>query len=235
MPLSYMALSGEVSAMKNKKSIKSFLFIVLLFVVLIYGFIFAEKIVKPAIFSIAEIRVKEIVIQIVNDAVHTEFSGDFNFNDFITTKTGQDGKVVMVQANSAVMNRLSSELALLIERNFQEIISSHVRISVGSIVGSQLLSQYGPMIKLNVMPIGMAKVNFKTEFESAGINQTRHKIYLEVDTQTKIVIPFSMRTIDIKTMVPIAETIIVGDVPQSFIFMPEDEKGNLIPSQDAVQ
>lgn len=218
-----------------KAPIKGFFFIILLFILLIYGFSFAEKIVKPAIFSIAEMKVKEIIIQIVNDAIHTEFAEDIDFNDFIMTKTNKEGKVVMLQANSVEMNRISSELALLIQSNFKDIISSHVKIAVGSIVGSQLLSQYGPILNLNVMPIGMSKVNFKTEFESMGINQTRHKIYLEVDTQAKIVIPFSMKTIDIKTTVPIAETVIVGDVPLNYIFVPKDQVLNLTDTNVGVK
>uniref|UniRef100_UPI001A92EF92 sporulation protein YunB n=1 Tax=Clostridioides difficile TaxID=1496 RepID=UPI001A92EF92 len=73
-------------------------------------------------------------------------------------------------------------------------------------------------------------VNFKTEFESSGINQTRHRIYLEAQTQVKVVIPLITSTKQIKAQIPICETIIVGDVPESYVNIPEKNLGNVLPN-----
>lgn len=212
---------------KNKPARKLFMFIILVLLIAIYGFIFLENKIKPAVFNIAEMKVKEITNKAVNESVHTKFAGKLNYNDLIFIKTDNEGKVVLLQANTVLMNNISSEMTLLIQKNIRSGTTSQILIPIGSILGSQILSQYGPMIPLNITPIGMAKVNFKTEFEDSGINQTRHKIYLEVETYAKIIIPFRTDTINIQTTVPIAETVIVGEVPQSYIFIPEDDVSNL--------
>ncbi len=128
-----------------------------------------------------------------------------------------------------MMNRLASEVALTVQDNIKQIKASSVKVPLGNVFGSQLLAQYGPKININVTPIGMVNVDFKTQFEQSGINQTRHKIYLVVNTQVRIIVPFSTNTTSVETSVPIAETVIVGKVPQSYIFVPENQMLNIMP------
>ncbi|SKC91597.1 sporulation protein YunB [Maledivibacter halophilus] len=134
-----------------------------------------------------------------------------------------------MQANTIMMNKLASEVALTIQTKIRSTETSSIKVPMGNIFGSQLLAQYGPKINIRVTPIGRVKVDFFTEFQESGINQTRHKIYLTVDTQVKTIIPFASTPIDVQSTVPIAETIIVGRVPDSFINVPEDEFMNVVP------
>ncbi len=134
----------------------------------------------------------------------------------------------MMQANTVMMNRLASEVALTVQDKIQDIRTSSVEVPLGTVFGSQLLAQYGPKLDIGVTPIGMVNVDFKTEFEHSGINQTRHKIYLVIKTQVKIIVPFSSNTTTVETSVPIAETIIVGKVPQNYIYVPENEFLNVV-------
>ena len=76
---------------------------------------------------------------------------------------------------------------------------------------------------------GTVSVDFKTSFESAGINQTRHRIYLEAKTQVKVVIPLTTSTKEVKAQIPICETIIVGEVPESYINVPAEIVPNMLP------
>lgn len=213
----------------NKSVFKIFMFIILICLIVIYSFLYLEHKIKPAVFTIAEMKVKSITNKAVQESVHTEFSGEIDYNDLVHFQMDDKGHITLLQANTVVMNNIASDITILIQKNIQDV-TSEVMIPIGSILGSQILSQYGPMIKLKIIPIGMAKVNFKTEFEDSGINQTRHKIFLEVETFAKIIVPFKTNTISVKTIVPIAETVIVGEVPQSYIFVPEDEILNLAPS-----
>lgn len=212
----------------SKPVLKFFMFIILICLILIYGFLYLEHKIRPTVFNIAEMRVKSITNEAVQESVHTEFSGKIDYNDLVHFEMDNEGNITLLQANTVLMNKIASDVTLLIQKNIQDF-TSQIMIPIGSILGSQILSQYGPMIKLNIIPIGMAKVNFKTEFEDSGINQTRHKIFLEVETFAKIIVPFKTNTISVKTIVPIAETVIVGEVPQSYIFVPEDEILNLAP------
>jgi len=212
---------------KNTSALKVFFSIILIILISIYGFICLDAKIKPAVFNIAEMRVREIATKVVNESVYEEFAQNINYGDLVQIETDHQGKIISLQANTVLMNTLAADMTLMIQNNIQNV-TSYVQIPIGSIMGSQILSQYGPMISLKIIPIGMAKVNFKTEFEDCGINQTRHKIFLEVETYAKIIVPFNTDTINIQTIVPIAETIIVGEVPQSYIFIPENETPNII-------
>lgn len=213
---------------KKNKSLRIFIFLVLFFLISIYGFLLLEKKIKPTVLSIAEVKIKEVATRSINESVNEKFANTIKYEDLILIKTDNEGNIEMLQANTVKMNKIASEVALLIQDNISNFKSSQVSIPLGNILGSQLLSQWGPMIKINIVPIGMAKVNFKTEFEASGINQTRHKIYLDVNTQAKIIVPFSSSITSVQTTIPITETVIVGDVPDSYIYVPEDEVLNVV-------
>jgi sporulation protein YunB len=86
------------------------------------------------------------------------------------------------------------------------------------ITGSKILANFGPMIKISLYPVGTVQVDTKEAFEEAGINQTRHRILLEITAEIKVVQPLlTSSNMKIKTDVPIAETIIIGNVPQAIL------------------
>ena len=104
---------------------------------------------------------------------------------------------------------------------------------MGSITNSKLLSGRGPDIKVRIIPVGSVSTDFSDEFIQAGINQTRHKIYLELKTQVRIIVPLGSDIINVSTRVPITDTIIVGDVPDSYVNVDnEDQMLNLVPDGD---
>ena len=87
----------------------------------------------------------------------------------------------------------------------------------------------GPKITVKMQQVGNIVTSYESIFESAGINQTRHTIYLEAKTQVKVVIPLTTSTKEVKSQIPICETIIVGDVPQSYVNVPEEVVPNMLP------
>jgi sporulation protein YunB len=81
-----------------------------------------------------------------------------------------------------------------------------------------------------VTPLGMAEVNFGTEFQQSGINQTRHRVFLTINTKVRVIIPFSSNIIEVTNYMPIAESIIVGRVPSSYINVPKEELLEVVPN-----
>ncbi|KXG74192.1 sporulation protein YunB [Thermotalea metallivorans] len=216
---------------RKKGNLKAFMTIVITFLLVIYSFLFVDQKIKPAVLAIAEVKAREIATRAINESVNAKVSDDIKYQDLIFIRTDGEGNVTMMQANTMMMNKLASEVALSVQDNIKNIRASSVKVPLGNVFGSQLLAQYGPKININVTPIGMVNVDFKTEFEQSGINQTRHKIYLIVKTQVKIIVPFSSNTTAVETSVPIAETIIVGKVPQNYIFVPKDQMLNVAPTE----
>lgn len=199
---------------------KWFIILVLLIVLAVYSVIYTEKIIKPNVAAIAEVRVKAIITNIVNDAVYDQFKSDAAFSELLTIKTDNEGNISFVEANTVAMNSLVTQLTKTVQQQYQTLDPVDLKVPVGSIVGSQILSQFGPYFDLKILPIGMSKFNYKTEFEGMGINQTKYKVFLVVDSQARVLAPFSINNINIGNTILIAEAVIVGRVPDAYINVP---------------
>lgn len=206
----------------RKNSGKWFACLILLMVLALYSVVFTEKIIKPNVAAIAEVKVKAMITQIVNDAVREEFKTNSGISELLTIKTDQEGNITYVESNTIAMNNLASKLTQTVQNQYKWKDAVSLNVPAGSIVGSQILSQVGPDISLKVLPIGMSRVNFKTEFESMGINQTKYKVFLQMDSQARVLAPFSINNIEVQNTILVAEAIIVGEVPQSYVNVPKD-------------
>lgn len=214
----------------NKKSKKSYFLIVGIFVLLIYSFTIFDRNVKPTLLALTEIKAKSIATQAINQAVQDEIKDDMKYEDLIKVSYNNDGKVSIIQANTILMNQIASEIALGVKDNIKKISNiSEIKIPLGNTINSQILSQYGPKITVKIVPKGSVKVDFATEFEESGINQTIHRVYLTINVSVRIIVPLAADTANISSTVPIAETIIVGDVPQSYVNIPKEDVTNVIP------
>ncbi len=138
----------------------------------------------------------------------------------------------MMQSNTIMMNKIASDVALQIQDELKQVKTTTSYIPIGTALKSPILAKYGPKLKVSIEPIGTVSVDFKTDFESSGINQTRHRIYLQAKTQVKVVIPLTTSTKEIKAQIPISETIIVGDVPSSYVNIPKEGVSNILPNID---
>lgn len=217
---------------RRKKSKKGlFIFLVLFFVFLIYGFLIIDRNVKPTIIAMSEVKARMIATQAINDAVKITIKDDIKYKDLIFVKTDNEGKITMMQANTVMMNSIASDVALEVQRQMRQIAVNSIKIPLGNAFNSQLLAQYGPKIKLDIIPHGTVTVDFATEFNESGINQTIHKVFLIINTNVKIIVPLASDTVNVTATVPIAETIIVGDVPENYIFVPEDDFLNVVPTE----
>lgn len=213
---------------RNKKK-RLFITIVILIVIFIYVFIFFDRNIKPTVLALSEVQARKFATQAINDAVKAKIKDDIKYKDLIFVNYDNEGKVTMMQANTVLMNSIASDVAIEVQENIRQIGSGTIKVPLGNALNSQFLSQYGPKINLNIVPQGSVSVDFTTEFIESGINQTIHKVYLVIITDVRIIIPLASDTIRVATNIPIAETIIVGDVPESYIFVPEDEFLNVIP------
>ena len=211
-----------------KKSLSSFIFIFIISI-LIGSFIYIDNKLRPTITVIAETKAIELANRSINKAVANIVDENIEYEDLIYVKTGDNGNIKMMQANSILMNEIASKVALEIQSEMKKIKTTSTYIPIGTALGSPLLAKYGPTIKVSIEPIGTVTVDFGTDFESSGINQTRHRIYLKSTTQVKVVVPLTTSTKEIKTQIPICETIIVGDVPQNYVNIPEDGVIDILP------
>ena len=96
-------------------------------------------------------------------------------------------------------------------------------VPLGSLAGSKVLSQIGPNVDLAIIPMSISSMDFRTEFETGGINQTKYKIYIEMECRIKVLAPFSSKLINTGNTILVAEAVILGDVPNSYVEVPKED------------
>lgn len=178
--------------------------------------------VDPNIEDVARIKAQVVVSRTVNKALSEHFKED-DSDKLFTVKNGNDGSMEMVQANSAAINIFMSQLSVNLQESFQNMDKESYEVSVGALLGSKFLSQTGPYVNLSIVPLSVSSMDFKTEFETQGINQTKYKIYIVLKCKVKVVAPFASKTFTTKNTVLVAEAVILGKVPDSYVEVPEED------------
>lgn len=188
----------------------------LLVIIAVFLFSIIETNLRPTIISIADSRAHVVANEAINKALYDKVLANVNYNDLVFVHKDSQQRITMMQANSVMIARIISQANLEIKENLKYISEDIIKIPLGQALGSQILANYGPRINVKIVPVGNVDVQFYDEFQQAGINQVRHILYLKIDTTVKIVIPMVTNSIAVNTNVPIAETIIVGQVPETY-------------------
>lgn len=173
------------------------------------------KSINPIVDTLCIDEAKNIATRISNEEA-TEIMEKYKYEDFVNITKDSDNNVVMIQANVNAINGIISDIPVHILDKLKENENSNIRISMGSMLGIKLLSGYGPKINAKIASTGNVETNLKSDFISQGINQTLHKIYLELNMDVNILTPYNVTNSRITNQVLIAESIIVGNVPNSY-------------------
>ena len=220
---------------KNKSNIKVKLLIIITIIMInftIFIYIF-DKIVMPTVMAVADAEMRAKAMEIVNRAIINEYSSQFNYDEIIRVDKDSEGNIVMLKADTLKMNKIASDVALESQRELQKLGEVGIKVPLGYITRNNILSYYGPRITIKMQPIGHVETKYSSEFESAGINQTRHKIYVKIKTTVRVMIPLKYNDIEVTNEVPIAETIIVGKTPNTAVQLDLNSTGFKLGSSDS--
>ena len=190
---------------------------------LVLGLIFLllERNLEAVILDMASARAEAMAVEYIHEAVRDVMEDTVTYEDMMNVQTDGQGRVTMLQANAVRMNELATVTALEAQSKLESAESQSIAIPLGAALGVPFLSAMGPRVQVRIVPVSAVSAAFSTAFESAGINQTRHKLYLSLRTTVRLVIPSGARQVSLSSQVLIAESIIVGDVPQSYVQVPE--------------
>jgi sporulation protein YunB len=180
--------------------------------------VIVERALFPTILATAKARAVQTAVMTINGAIReclTQTGVDYQ--DLVRLHRDGDGGIAMMQANTLEIAKLTADVALASERAMIDLKHQSFSIPIGQVLGSQLLATYGPKIPVRIIPVGAVQVDMVDRFEAAGINQTRHSIYLNLDSYVRIVVPWQQTEVQIATRVPLVENIIIGEVPDTFV------------------
>ncbi|MDR0839392.1 MAG: sporulation protein YunB [Oscillospiraceae bacterium] len=191
---------------------------VLLIAVLIsvVGAVFVAR-VKPIVAVLAKAEAREYVVRAINDAVETEVSGGkLRYGELVTLEKDSNGAITALVTDMAKINVLQSRISNQVATNIVNVISSKMSVPLGDAVGGILFAGRGPRVPIKVESVTDVRTQFVNDFSSGGINQTRHKITLSVTADIVILIPGGRTSAVVASDVAVAETVIVGNVPNVY-------------------
>lgn len=194
---------------------KSFVLIFFFMLVVSIAVICCIKSVTPVIEVACQSKAKAVALQITEETVK-EFLNNVEYDSLINLAYNNEGKIVGINANIIQMNKLSSGIAYKIQEKLTNLEKVDVEIPLARLIGANVFAGYGPSIKVKIVPFGNIVADFKTDFVSEGINQTRHTIYIDISSTVTIVAPFNVNSVTAQSTVTVAETVIVGDIPETY-------------------
>lgn len=205
---------------RKQKRISFVLKLVLLLAALVILLFVFEAKLSPVIEAKAMQQVHNIALSKMAVAINqqiSEHSEAGNYHTLMHIERDEQGKIVMMTADMPLLNTLVAGLIEDIDSALNNLGEQELTVPLMSVTGSKLLSSIGPDIPIHISGIATPSVKLSDSFVSAGINQTKHSIYLEVEAELQVAVPFQQETCTVATKVLLAEGIFIGDVPETFL------------------
>lgn len=192
--------------------------------------VFYKKNINSIIDETIEVKCEALAVKAMNTAIGDIVIDDVVYDELINIVNNESGEIAMIKANSLAINNISKGLSKATEVYISDYGNKGIAIPIGNFTGIPLLAGIGPKINLKVKPVGAVVCRFSSKFETAGINQTNHKIYLTISTNVSTVLPLVSGSVSAEQQVLISESIIIGKVPEVYLYSDQlDTLLNFVP------
>ena len=171
--------------------------------------------INPIFEKLCENKAKSVATLITNEET-TNIMNKYNYDTFFNIEKDNNENIKMINANVLKINQVTSDITVNIQKALNKNQKEDIYISTGAITGIRYLSGFGPKIYLKIALSGDIDTNLKSEFISQGVNQTIHRVYLDIKTNVNILTSFKTIQRTIENQVLIAENVIVGDIPSTY-------------------
>ena len=192
--------------------------ITIIMIILIIAFSTVKLIldaVLPIFDTLCENRAKSIATIVSNEQA-TIVMREHSYDELFTIEKDNNGNITMLKSNVLPINEIISDVANKIQEELNKKGRENIEIALGSFTGFKLLAGRGPGVKIRISSIGDVETDLKSEFTAQGINQTLHRVYLQVKCNVNILTPFDNISRDIANQVLLLENVIVGNIPSSY-------------------
>lgn len=217
MDIIYSRKRIKVPKINNRKKviIKKVLKIAIIILIAIFTSSYIINGMQPIFEDICVSEAKAIATKISNEKA-SEVMKNYKYEDIVTITRNSNNNITGIEFNIITINEIISDVAIKIQESLDETESKEIGIEIGTFTGSKILTGRGPKINYKIISIGDVETDYTSEFKQAGINQTLHKIYLQVNCKVSILTPFNTIEEQIQNQVILAENVIVGEIPQTY-------------------
>ena len=202
---------GDKNLKRKQKIVKIFIIMVIAFSTV--------KIVLDAILPIFDTLCKDkakSIATIISNEEATNVMKEHTYDELFTLEKDKDENITMIKSNIIAINEIISDVAVKIQNTIDQRGRENIEIALGSFTGFKLLSGKGPGVPIKISSIGNVETDLRSEFSEKGINQTLHRVYLQVDCEVSILTPYNSITEKVSNQVLLIENVIVGKIPSTY-------------------
>lgn len=215
--------------MNRRRRVRRRLLLILLMLIVLAAALFVQLRFAPFVREAARTRVINVASDRINDTINEQIAGGcVDYSNIICLEKDARGAITAVRTNMAEVNRLKTETLALLSRELLEMDTEQLYIPLGSVLMPEFFAGSGPKIPIQVVSLSTTDADFFSEFSSAGINQTQQRILMKVSINICVQTPAGSESVDVSSELVVAQTIIVGAVPDSYIQLggaPETNEG----------
>ena len=192
--------------------------ILLVFFACLVFFVFFRVKYRSQIRRLAETQVINTTSDLINDAIDMQMeSGDIQYDRIVFFEKDLNGKITALKTNMSEVNRLKTDILNIINDEILAMDTTDLGIHLGSLILPEFISGRGPAIPVQILSIRNSDGSFSSNFTEAGINQTLHQLSMQVSVDVSILVLGKAESFTVSSQVVVAETIIVGQVPDTFL------------------
>ena len=192
--------------------------VLLLLVLVLWAYWGLRSRLWPVVRSLAQTQVINRASDLINDAIQEQImEGQIQYDRIVYFEKDLEGRITALKTNMAEVNRLKTETLNIINDEIMAQDTEDLGVSLGSLVLPEFFSGKGPQIPVRILAIRNSDANFQSEFTEAGINQTMQQLRMDVLVDVTILVLGKTETFTVSSQMVVAETIIVGDVPATYL------------------
>lgn len=179
--------------------------------------IYFQRNVTRVLISISEATIRSITTVAVNDAIYYTLNDTMRYEDLISIERDEAGNVTSITTDSLKINRIARDTAYLSQENLNKMSAEGIMVPMGALTGIEALAGFGQKINIKIIPISNVECRFVSKFVEAGINQTKHSLYLEIVSDISIILPSKSTNLASTIEVLICESVIAGKIPDTYL------------------
>lgn len=192
-------------------------FIFFIFILAVLLFVFFRIRYHETIRSLAETQVRNSTSDLINDAIDRQIeTGNVQYDRIVYFEKDLNGRITALKTNMSEVNRLKTDILNIINDDILALDTSDIGIPLGSLFLPEFFSGRGPAIPVQIISIRNSEASFSSAFSEAGINQTLQQLTMDISVDVAILVLGKTENFTISSQVVVAETIIVGQVPDTF-------------------
>lgn len=197
--------------------------VILIFLLIIFNISFwitfknVEKNFKPTVTSLSTSYSSTYAVSVINQSIKEVTDNKINYSDICQINKNDEGEIISITTNTSLINSIKLKLSNKIIENLRKKNSQDLGIPIGNLTKTYIFSGRGPKIPIKVMTASSPKIVVESKFESAGINQTKHKISIITTVEIQIILPYETLTTAVSSESLICDTIIIGNVPNVYV------------------